>query len=798
MPSSTGKRFKPTKYIPVSTAAALLVGSSTLFFVFTCPWLTREISPAIPVYNGLMFLFVLANFSMATFMDPGIFPRADEDEDKDDDFRAPLYKNVEIKRIQVRMKWCATCHFYRPPRCSHCSVCDNCVEDFDHHCPWVNNCIGRRNYRYFFLFLLSLSTHMVGVFSFGLIFVLHHLEMLGEAHTSITISVMCVAGLFFIPVIGLTGFHIVLVVRGRTTNEQVTGKFRGGVNPFTRGCCGNIQHVLCSPLSPRYVVEPKKRPQITLKPPFIRHDLSERQITVKISDNGIQANLHHTKSKGSLEGINDKSIDIQPPLPPKGDSTKYSDLKGTLGSSEETGLSPKMMSPATPAMYKYRPGFVANPKIHYHPATEQARAKLTYFYLIFSVLKYMLKNILCLQIAMQESLKDSVFLEEDCRSHDYQSEPNLDLQEYRKNSLHKSYQSSPLQLDNFTANTRSLSLKNSGRRESEKIPLQMMKSEGDTNTPYKSVFSPTALSNRNGSLSYDSLLNPMSQASAKCTAHTATSSVGYHSPYMSAKMCHLRGAERQPVQSFSPVLSRVSGHQRDPSPVRYDNLSKSIMASIQERKEMEEREKLLHSHTESVFADSGVYDTPSTYSLQQVSSLSENPRVASGRYGSKDNLLAGAATFNSRNPILQSSVSSLSSAISRAPRTSTTSLQADLANNNIHQPLQGRVSNGSYKSPGHQAPSSPSGIPRSPSYGGAKSVTFLNTMEFVEGPSSSSQREDLKASHNKINGQPKGLSRPECRLGSTSSSQSTTVSPSRHSSVKKVTGVGGTTYEISV
>ncbi|XP_012272727.1 palmitoyltransferase app isoform X1 [Orussus abietinus] len=267
----------------------LIAGTSGLFFAFDCPFLAVHITPAIPVIGGLLFLFVMSALLRTSFSDPGVIPRATSDEaayiekqiEVPNNGNSPTYrppprtKEVLVRGQPVKLKYCFTCKIFRPPRASHCSLCDNCVERFDHHCPWVGNCVGRRNYRYFYAFIVSLAFLCVFIFACAVTHLIMltrddrpFLEAVRLSPGSVVVGALCFVSAWSI--LGLAGFHTYLTTSNQTTNEDIKGSFtskRGqeSFNPYSQGnVCGNCFYVLCGPAPPslidrRGIVTPEYR-----------------------------------------------------------------------------------------------------------------------------------------------------------------------------------------------------------------------------------------------------------------------------------------------------------------------------------------------------------------------------------------------------------------------------------------------------------------------------------------------------------------------------------------------------------
>eukprot|EP00043_Microstomoeca_roanoka_P002546 m.39069 g.39069 ORF g.39069 m.39069 type:complete len:454 (-) comp11556_c0_seq1:186-1547(-) len=226
------------------------IGVFTVFLALDAPYLWDHISPALVIIPCVLAVWAAGCLLLTQCTDPGIVPRGEQKEILQPGEELMAHKKVTVNGVDVTLKYCSTCRTFRGPRVSHCRICDNCVEEFDHHCPWVGNCVGARNYRYFFGFLWSMLFLLATVCAASIWHLVdlskHDKAPLRESPSSVFVAAF--TGLFLLSVFSLSSYHLSLAIRNVTTNEDIRSRFSR--NPHSGGCWHNLCFRLCGPRLP--------------------------------------------------------------------------------------------------------------------------------------------------------------------------------------------------------------------------------------------------------------------------------------------------------------------------------------------------------------------------------------------------------------------------------------------------------------------------------------------------------------------------------------------------------------------
>ncbi|XP_013072501.1 uncharacterized protein LOC106059420 isoform X1 [Biomphalaria glabrata] len=213
-------------------------------YIFKCFPLTWN---ELPIYH---LTFIFTNVVMwiclyhANTVDPGFLPR-----------NIPEY-DLAIKQVAHFDEWkqgqnplsrlCHTCRTVKPIRAKHCRVCNRCVKEFDHHCPYIHNCVGYYNRVSFILFVLMVNIN--GLFELKFLYTLAELE--GFTLRYDFLLALCLLAVYGLVAVNILGLTIYLAARNLTLNEIINRKryryLRNSkgefFNPNDRGIVENLKH----------------------------------------------------------------------------------------------------------------------------------------------------------------------------------------------------------------------------------------------------------------------------------------------------------------------------------------------------------------------------------------------------------------------------------------------------------------------------------------------------------------------------------------------------------------------------
>lgn len=211
------------------------------------------------------FFFILAMtcFVLTSITDPGSVPSLFP---WDPDCLIPMeadhadFRGVE-RKADGRPRFCRICALYKPDRTHHSRHTGACVLEMDHYCPWVHNCIGYKNKKYFFLLVIYSAAALIcycvtlGPYLVGRLAPKQRFSVLD------LLVVFCVlmAGLFALVLVCFGSFHTWLMINNYTTIEfcekrkadhgkrTVQGEKLRDVyrkSPYDMGGYSNLKHFL--------------------------------------------------------------------------------------------------------------------------------------------------------------------------------------------------------------------------------------------------------------------------------------------------------------------------------------------------------------------------------------------------------------------------------------------------------------------------------------------------------------------------------------------------------------------------
>ena len=77
---------------------------------------------------------------------------------------------------------CPHCEIVKSSRTYHCSICAKCVERYDHHCPWINNCVGVGNHIPFIVLVLVLVVYFFASLNIAFVAMVAYLRYMEDCN----------------------------------------------------------------------------------------------------------------------------------------------------------------------------------------------------------------------------------------------------------------------------------------------------------------------------------------------------------------------------------------------------------------------------------------------------------------------------------------------------------------------------------------------------------------------------------------------------------------------------------------